>query len=146
MTQTVSQPRRFSRRAFLGGTGAMLVAIGTPRLLNPKTAFGALEDFRRSARRSSTRTQIDSWLAVHGDGTVTVFTGKVELGTGVMTTTMQLVADELDVALSSDHGDRGRHVAVRRPGLHRRQPVEQDRSTHRRARSARPPPRRASRS
>jgi nicotinate dehydrogenase subunit B len=99
MTETVSESRRFSRRAFLAGTGAMVVAIGAPRLLNPKAAFAALDDFPIGPALVDPN-QIDSWLAVHGDGTVTVFTGKVELGTGVMTTTMQLAADELDVPLS----------------------------------------------
>ena len=100
MTDTISQPRRYSRGKFLSGTGAMFVAIGLPKLLNPGAAFGALDDFPIGPALVDPQ-QIDSWLAVHGDGTVTVFTGKVELGTGVMTTTMQLVADELDVALKS---------------------------------------------
>src|SRR6266536_6722275 len=99
MTETASEPRRFSRRAFLTGTGAMVVAIGAPRLLNPKAAFAALEDFPIGPALVDPN-QVDSWLAVHGNGTVTVFTGKVELGTGVMTTAMQLAADELDVPLS----------------------------------------------
>jgi CO/xanthine dehydrogenase Mo-binding subunit len=99
MTSTTSQSRRFSRRAFLTGTGAMVVAIGTPKLLDPKTAFAALDDFPIGPALVDPQ-QIDSWLAVHGDGTVTVYVGKVELGTGVMTTSMQLVADELDVPLS----------------------------------------------
>src|SRR5215471_12176292 len=99
MTSTTSQSRRFSRRAFLTGTGAMVVAIGTPKLLDPKTAFAALDDFPIGPALVDPQ-QIDSWLAVHGNGTVTVYVGKVELGTGVMTTSMQLVADELDVPLS----------------------------------------------
>ncbi len=41
--------------------------------------------------------QLDSWLAVKSDGSVTVFTGKVELGTGIETALTQIVADELDV-------------------------------------------------
>lgn len=41
--------------------------------------------------------QLDSWLAVKGDGSVTVFTGKVELGTGIETALAQIIADELDV-------------------------------------------------
>jgi nicotinate dehydrogenase subunit B len=99
MTET-AQPRRFSRRAFLTGTGAMVVAIGTPRLLDPKAVFAALEDSTIGPALVDP-LQIDSWLAVHGDGAVTVFTGKVELGTGVLTSTMQLVADELDVPFSN---------------------------------------------
>jgi CO/xanthine dehydrogenase Mo-binding subunit len=42
-------------------------------------------------------TVLDSWLAISKDGTVTVFTGKVELGTGVVTALAQIVAEELDV-------------------------------------------------
>jgi len=38
-----------------------------------------------------------SWMAIAKDGTVTVFTGKVELGTGVGTALAQVVAEELDV-------------------------------------------------
>jgi len=40
---------------------------------------------------------VDAWLAIDTDGAVTVFTGKVELGTGVETALSQIVADELDV-------------------------------------------------
>src|SRR5262249_34741511 len=97
---TISQPRRYNRRSFLGGTGAMVVAFGLPKLLNPGNAFGALADFPIGPALVDPQ-QLDSWLAVHGDGTWTGFTGTVALGTGVMTTTMQLVADELDVALKS---------------------------------------------
>src|SRR6185312_8203926 len=41
--------------------------------------------------------QLDSWLAVGGDGSITLYSGKVELGTGVETALSQIVADELDV-------------------------------------------------
>ena len=36
---------------------------------------------------------------IDADGTVTVFTGKVELGQGITTALAQIVADELDVDL-----------------------------------------------
>jgi nicotinate dehydrogenase subunit B len=100
MTETLIEAGRVNRRKFLAGTGAMIVAVGVPRLLNPKTAFAALEDGRIGPALVDP-DQIDSWLAVAGDGTVTIFTGKVELGTGVLTTTMQVVADELDVPMST---------------------------------------------
>jgi CO/xanthine dehydrogenase Mo-binding subunit len=41
--------------------------------------------------------RVDRWLEIAPDGTVTVFTGKVEIGQGVRTALAQLVADELDV-------------------------------------------------
>ena len=44
--------------------------------------------------------QLDSWLAIAPDGTVTVFTSKVDLGTGTGTALGQIVAEELDVPIS----------------------------------------------
>src|SRR4030095_12519838 len=41
--------------------------------------------------------QLDGWLAVNADGTVTAFTGKCELGHGLYTAQTQLVAEELSV-------------------------------------------------
>jgi nicotinate dehydrogenase subunit B len=41
--------------------------------------------------------ELDSWLAVMQDGSVTMFTGKVDIGTGTRTSLAQIVADELDV-------------------------------------------------
>src|SRR5512137_1411281 len=41
--------------------------------------------------------QVDDWIAIAPDGGVTVFSGKVELGTGVKTALAQIVAQELDV-------------------------------------------------
>ena len=58
-------------------------------------------------------TVLDSWMAIAKDGTVTVFTGKVELGTGVVTALAQIVAEELDVRFDKvfmDSGDTDRAV------------------------------------
>jgi CO/xanthine dehydrogenase Mo-binding subunit len=52
-------------------------------------------------------TVLDSWLAISKDGTVTVFTGKVELGTGVVTALAQIVAEELDVSFNKVYMDSG---------------------------------------
>lgn len=45
-----------------------------------------------------TNPALDRWLAFHADGTVTVRTGKVEIGQGILTALVQIVAEELDVA------------------------------------------------
>jgi len=42
-------------------------------------------------------TQLDSWIAVAADGTVTAYTGKCELGQGLLTAQTQLVAEEIGV-------------------------------------------------
>lgn len=41
--------------------------------------------------------ELDSWLRFNADQSVTVFTGKVELGQGIQTALAQIAADELDV-------------------------------------------------
>ena len=43
--------------------------------------------------------QVDGFLAIGRDGRVTVFSGKVDLGTGVRTALTQMAAEELDVPL-----------------------------------------------
>jgi nicotinate dehydrogenase subunit B len=43
---------------------------------------------------------LDTWVRIDAAGTVTVFTGKVELGQGIKTAVARIAADELDVALA----------------------------------------------
>ena len=68
---------------------------------------GQLSPFPDALLNSS----LDDWLAIAPDGDITVFSGKVELGTGVRTALCQVVADELDVTLDRIHvvmGDTAR--------------------------------------
>jgi CO/xanthine dehydrogenase Mo-binding subunit len=67
---------------------------------------------RKRGRRGSGRqesfwgqltTWLDDWLEINPDGTVTAFSGKVELGTGVRTALAQIVAEELDVPFDRVH-------------------------------------------
>ena len=44
--------------------------------------------------------RLDRWLRFNADGSVTIFTGKVEIGQGVVTAMAQIAAEELDVALT----------------------------------------------
>jgi CO/xanthine dehydrogenase Mo-binding subunit len=46
---------------------------------------------------------LDDWIAIESDGTITAFSGKVELGTGVRTALAQIVAEELDVPVERVH-------------------------------------------
>ena len=53
-------------------------------------------------------TIVESYIAIHKNGDVTLYTGKVELGTGVQTALTQILAEELDVpfaAVSTVTGD-----------------------------------------
>ena len=90
---------RPSRRRFLGQGAAVTVAFTLAPYFeasaqsvggSPPTLPGSLQ----------TNRQLDAWLAINADGTVTVFTGKVELGQGITTALAQIVADELDVDFS----------------------------------------------
>src|SRR6188474_681867 len=47
-----------------------------------------------------TNPALDQWLSINADGTVTVRPGKVEIGQGILTALVQIVAEELDVAPS----------------------------------------------
>jgi nicotinate dehydrogenase subunit B len=58
---------------------------------------------RREAKRGEVSSGLDDWLAIGTDGTITAFSGKVELGTGVRTALAQIVAEELDVPLERVH-------------------------------------------
>jgi len=55
--------------------------------------------------------QLDDWIVIEPDGRILIFSGKVELGTGVSTALAQIAAEELDVPLESIRlvmGDTGR--------------------------------------
>lgn len=73
--------------------------------------------------------QIDSWLVVHADSTVTLHVGKVELGQGTLTGLLQIAAEELDLDLSQvgsaevdtsrspDQGSTARSAGIEEGGM-----------------------------
>jgi nicotinate dehydrogenase subunit B len=58
---------------------------------------------RRESARGEATNRLDDWIGIEPDGTITAFSGKVELGTGVRTALAQIVAEELDVPLARVH-------------------------------------------
>jgi len=87
----------FSRRVFLQAAGALIVSYSSSSIFEP-LAFGQ-GPFDTHASHIDPR-QLDSWIAIAADGTVTAYTGKCELGQGMLTAQSQLVAEELSVPLS----------------------------------------------
>ncbi len=91
------------RRDFLRASGALVVSFGGAAWLDRTGLVGAFEspqgpfDTRNSGIDPR---QLDSWLKIGADGRVTAYTGKAELGQGILTAQMQLVAEELSVPLS----------------------------------------------
>src|SRR5262249_56169649 len=60
-------------------------------------AAQALAHTAAGANSEPRADSLDSWLVLDTEGNVTVFTSKVDLGTGVLTALSQIVAEELDV-------------------------------------------------
>jgi CO/xanthine dehydrogenase Mo-binding subunit len=92
-----------SRRDFLKNGSALVISFS----LAPELAFGQAKPVPLPGSLSNNR-MIDAWLRVDADGTVTIFTGKIELGQGIGTALTQIAADELDVDLKRIrivHGD-----------------------------------------
>jgi CO/xanthine dehydrogenase Mo-binding subunit len=106
-----------SRRRFLKASGVLLVAFTLPveleaeRLLRTASSVNGMADRLQNSAGDPPPDDVESWLAVASDGTITLFSGKVELGTGVRTALAQIVAEELDVPvdrISVVQGETGR--------------------------------------
>jgi nicotinate dehydrogenase subunit B len=80
------------RRALLQGSGALIVTFSLP--LDQPAAQGL------TAAKQLSPDRVDAFLAIAANGQVTAYSGKVDLGTGVLTALTQIVAEELDVPLS----------------------------------------------
>ena len=88
---------RVSRRSFLAAGGVLIVGLGLDGL-GPAGAQST-PDADRFLGKSLAPDAVDSFLAVHRDGTVTAFVGRVDLGTGGRIAMRQLVGEELDIPL-----------------------------------------------
>jgi nicotinate dehydrogenase subunit B len=85
--------KRFSRRDFLKTSGSLVVVFGAPVAL-------AQTPTKKAAQTKTVATdQVDGFIAIDAKGNVTVFSGKVDLGTGVQTALAQMAAEELCVPL-----------------------------------------------
>jgi nicotinate dehydrogenase subunit B len=80
-----------NRRSVLKVSGLLVVAFS----LAPRFTFANAAP----AAKPVTPDLVDSYLEIGPDGRITVYSGKVDLGTGLRTALTQIVADELDVPL-----------------------------------------------
>jgi len=85
-----------SRRDFLKAGGSLIVLFSLPLVV--KQAIAAA-----TTSKPVSLDLVESFLAIGADGTVTCYSGKVDLGTGVRTALTQIVADELTVPLERVH-------------------------------------------
>jgi nicotinate dehydrogenase subunit B len=69
-----------------------------PNVGMPAVTAGAGPDGTLSVVRRSSRGTTENFLVLTSDGSITAFSGHVDLGTGIRTALAQIVAEELDVA------------------------------------------------
>jgi nicotinate dehydrogenase subunit B len=116
-----------SRRAVLKG-GALTVCFA---LAGGRTSVSA-QGVTGAPRRLDAK-EVDAFLAVNGDGTVTVYCGKVDLGQGPRIAIPQIAAEELgigidkikyvegDTALTPNQGRTSGSTGIQRGGMQIRQ-------------------------
>ena len=80
---------RITRRWFVQGSAALAIQVSIPQL---GLSQGALP------RSLAEHPDLDLWLAINADGTLSISPGKCELGQGIRTALAQIAAEELDVA------------------------------------------------
>ena len=117
-----------SRREFLQGAGALVVGFTVPpayaqRLPRMEAALGKTLD----------TGEVDGFIAVNADGSVTIYSGKVDLGQGLRIAIPQMAAEELgvgveriamlegDTALTPDQGATAGSSGIMRGGVQIRQ-------------------------
>ncbi len=87
---------RMDRRGFVTVMGGIVVVVNIP--------LASLWDvLDRQGRQRGYPDDVNAYLHIAEEGKVTLYSGKVELGQGVMTSLTQMAAEELGVALDTVH-------------------------------------------
>jgi nicotinate dehydrogenase subunit B len=103
MTGPLSE-KEFSRTAFLQGGGALIVGFGLARAGLASQAEAAPP----GSPLPISNELVDSYLTVHADNTVTLYSSINERGNGTRTSLLMIAAEELDVGMdqiSHAHND-----------------------------------------
>jgi len=85
---------KISRRSFIKMTGGGILLYFTLGNLS-------LFDWEENVLAQQMPSDFNAYLKIGTDGRVTLFTGKIEMGQGVVTSLAQMLADELDVSLEN---------------------------------------------
>ena len=119
---------KVSRRDLLKAGGAVVVSFAFDAAL-PRWALAQT----LTAGKPLDPGEVDSFLAFHADGTVTIYTGKVDVGTGLRIAVAQMAAEELgiqpqritvvdgDTGVCPDQGGTGGSTGLTRGGADVRQ-------------------------
>src|SRR5271155_3081651 len=95
----MNAPVILDRRRVLAGGGALIVSFSLTGAFAQDHAAPAAAP--KPPGSLATTPYLDSWIRIDADGSVTVFTGKAELGQGFKTAFQQIAAEELDVPFES---------------------------------------------
>ena len=87
----------FSRRSFLKGGGALVVGFS---VMGSALAGKVSAAAPTSAGYNPDLNQIDSWISIGSDNTVTLKMSQIETGNGITTGFLQVLAEELDMDIS----------------------------------------------
>ncbi len=112
------------RRDFLRTGGAIIVSFAFDGAL-PNISSAQISDLGKPVDPR----EVDSFLAIHTDGSVTIYTSKVDVGTGLRIAMSQMVAEELDIpvdrvtvvegdtAVTPNHGGTGGSTGIPQGGV-----------------------------
>jgi len=125
----MTRPASLPRREFLQAGGALVVGFTLPASARAQRQSGA----GTAADRTLDANEVDGFLAVNADGSVTIYSGKVDLGQGLRIAIPQMAAEELglgvehivlvegDTALTPDQGATAGSSGIMRGGIQIRQ-------------------------
>jgi CO/xanthine dehydrogenase Mo-binding subunit len=94
-------PVILDRRRVLAGSGALIVSFSLADAFAQDQAAPAAAPAPNPPGSLKGSPFLDSWIRIDADGSITVFTGKAELGQGFKTAFQQISAEELDVPFES---------------------------------------------
>jgi nicotinate dehydrogenase subunit B len=96
----MNAPVILDRRRVLAGGGALIVSFSLTGAFAQDQAPAAVPA-PKAPGSLATAPFLDSWIRIDADGSITVFTGKVELGQGFKTAFQQIAAEERDVSFGA---------------------------------------------
>ena len=98
MKHSTSAPsHQLNRRTLLkAGAGALVVGFSVEATLGHAATSATAATLRPA--KAVAKDLVDSFVSIEPNGNVTIYVGKVDLGTGTKTALAQIAADELDVA------------------------------------------------
>ncbi|MBI3402682.1 MAG: xanthine dehydrogenase family protein molybdopterin-binding subunit [Acidobacteria bacterium] len=117
-----------SRRHLLKAGGALVVGFVFDAAL-PRTLTAQSRGATTDPSKPLDPAIVDSFLAIHADGSATVYSGKVDIGTGMRIAVAQMVAEEIglpvarisvidgDTGLCPDQGGTGGSNGLTRGGM-----------------------------